>query len=314
MLPLVVIVASFGTAACGGDEADERPAAPVNSRIERDPANAGKRVTVGSKNFAEQYVLGELYAQALATAGFTVRKALDLGNEQVAFRALRRGKIDAYPEYTGTVLTVLYDVPVQDVPRERDAAFAQVERELAADGIVAMPPTPFQNTFVVTSTKETAEALGNPETISDLAQKAGSGRSISAFPECRRRRDCFQGLRATYGWSPEFVSSEGKFEDLDQGQADFTFGFGTDGELALDRYVTYDDDQRLFPPYHVTFMVRRTAADRLGAAGRRVIEAVQRPLTEELMQELNSKVTLEGEEPAAVARGYLREQGFIAAG
>ncbi len=308
LLPILILAAVLALSACGGDD---EPATPRNARLERDPANAGKRITVGSKNFAEQYVLGEIYAQALEAGGFAVRKELDLGNEQVAFRALKRGRIDAYPEYTGTALTVFYGVPAQDIPRERDGAFAELVPKLAQDGIVALPPTPFQNTFVVTSTKDTAEALGNPETISDLAEKA-RGRSISAFPECRRRPDCFVGLERTYGWSPRFVSSEGKFEDLDQGQADFTFGFGTDGELALNEYVTYEDDKSLFPPYHVTFLVRRDAADRLGAAGRRVIEAVQKPLSEELMQQLNSRVTLEHQDPAAVARDYLREQGFVA--
>jgi glycine betaine/choline ABC-type transport system substrate-binding protein len=310
VVPILIVLAVLGPSACGDDDGGDEPRAPSNSRIERDPANAGRQITVGSKNFAEQYVLGEIYAQALEAAGFDVRKELDLGAEKVAYRALRRGRIDAYPEYTGTALTVFFGLETSEVPRDRDAAFARVEEELAREGIVAMPPTPFQNTFVVTSTTETADALGDPETLSELSEQAGS-RSISAFPECRTRPDCLVGLRTAYGWTPRFVASEGKFEDLDQGQADFTFGFGTDGELGLDRYVTYDDDKRLFPPYHVTFMVRREAAARLGDAGRRVIEAVQRPLTEELMRELNGRVTLDGQEPESVARDYLREQGFV---
>jgi glycine betaine/choline ABC-type transport system substrate-binding protein len=321
MVAIVVALVALGAAGCGGDDGGERggstetsAAAPPPSgrEIERDPANEGKRLTVGSKNFTEQYVLGEIYSQALAAAGFDVRKQLDLGAERVAFRALRRGQIDAYPEYTGTALTAFYDVRTQDVPRDKDEAFDRLAAMLEDDGIVALPQTPFQNTFVVTSTKETAERLGDPKTISDLAEKAGRSSSISAFPECKVRGDCFRGLQTTYGWSPRFVSSEGKFEDLDQGQADFTFGFGTDGELALDKYVSYEDDRSLFPPYHVTFMVRRAAAARLGDSGRAVIQAIQRPLTEQVMQRLNSRVTLEGREPEEVARDYLVEQGFVA--
>ncbi len=321
MLAAVMALALLALAGCGGDGGESgrdttsrttaAAAPPPGREIERDPANAGKRITVGSKNFAEQYVLGEIYAQALTAAGFDVRKELDLGAERVTFKALRRGRIDAYPEYTGTALTAFYGLRAQDVPRDRDRSFDQLARRLDGDGIVAFPQTPFQNTFVLSSTKEKAEELGNPRTISELAAKAGRSSSISAFPECKVRADCFLGLKTAYDWAPRFVSSEGKFEDLDQGQADFTFGFGTDGELALDKYVSYEDDRKLFPPYYVTFMVRRGAAQRLGAPGREVVEAVQAPLTEQVMQELNSRVTLSDQEPEAVAREYLRREGFV---
>ena len=144
--------------------------------------------------------------------------------------------------------------------------------EAAKDDITALPQTPFQNTFVITSTKETAEKLGNPKTVSELAEKAGSKMSISGFPECKQRTDCLLGLKYVYDWTPKFVSSEGKFEDLDQKQADFTFGFGTDGELALDKYATYEDDKQLFPPYYITLMTRnagRREARRRGPGGHR---------------------------------------------
>jgi glycine betaine/choline ABC-type transport system substrate-binding protein len=325
LLAILTILSVFALAACGGDDegsgggggADtggaETQAASPNQAIERDPANANKRFTVGSKNFAEQYILGEIYAQSLEAAGFKVRKQLDLGSEQVAFKALKSGRIDAYPEYTGTALTNFYRVKTDDIPRDKDEAFSQLESELEGDNITAMPQTPFQNTFVITSTKKTAEELGNPKTISELAEKAGTSKSISGFPECRQRTDCHLGLKQKYSWNPKFVSSEGKFEDLDQGQADFTFGFGTDGELALDKYATYEDDKQLFPPYYITFMVRQQGVDKLGESGRQVIESVQKPLTEEVMQELNSRVTLDKQEPEKVARDYLREEGFVKA-
>jgi glycine betaine/choline ABC-type transport system substrate-binding protein len=318
---LAVLVLSIGVAACGDDDDDEggggggdngaQTADGESKLIERDAANEGKRFTVGSKNFAEQYILGEIYAQSLEAAGFTVRKQLDLGSEQVAFRSLRDGGIDAYPEYTGTALTSFYRVKTDDIPRDKDQAFEQLKGELADDNITAMPQTPFQNTYVVTSTKETAEELGNPKNISELAEKAGTGKSISGFPECRQRTDCLVGLRETYDWSPRFVSSEGKFEDLDRGQADLTFGFGTDGELSLDKYYTYEDDKQLFPPYYITFMVRQSGMEKLGENGQQVIERVQEPLTEEVMQELNSRVSIDKQEPERVARDYLREAGFI---
>ena len=318
---LAVLVLAIAVGACGddNDESGSQPAgggettadAGGDKLIKKDPANSGKRFTVGSKNFAEQYILGEIYAQSLQAAGFTVKKQLDLGSEQVAFKSLRDGRIDAYPEYTGTALTSFYRVKTDDIPRDKDQAFEQLKAEAEKDKITTLPQTPFQNTFVITSTKKTAEELGNPKTISELAEKAGSSKSISGFPECKQRTDCLLGLKAKYGWTPKFVSSEGKFEDLDAGQSDFTFGFGTDGELSLDKYATYEDDKQLFPPYYITLMTREDAISKLGPNGQQVIQDVQKPLTEEVMQELNSRVTIDKQEPEKVAHDYLKESGFI---
>jgi glycine betaine/choline ABC-type transport system substrate-binding protein len=321
---LAVLVVAFAVGACGGDDessssssqssGESTPAdggSSSGNAIESDPANEGKTITVGSKNFAEQYILGEIYAQALEAAGFKVEKQLDLGSEQIAYKALKSGRISAYPEYTGTALTSFYRVKIDDIPRDPQESYDLLKEKAAADDITALPQTPFQNTFVVTSTKETAEKLGNPKTLSELAEKGGSDVSISGFPECRQRTDCLLGLRDTYNWTPKFVSSQGKFEDLDQGQADLTFGFGTDGELALDKYYTYEDDKQLFPPYYITFMVNPEGMKQLGDSGTAVIEKVQEQLTERVMQELNSRVTIDKEEPAAVAADYLQQAGYV---
>lgn len=326
MALLAVMVLAVGLAACGGSDeptttsnnADATPtptAAAGNTAavepIKNDPANQGKTFTVGSKNFAEQYILGEIYAQALEAAGFDVKKQLDLGSEQVAFRALKSGRIDAYPEYTGTALTSFYRVKTDDVPRDKDESFTQLQQDLAKDNITAMPQTSFQNTYVITTTKETAAKYGNPKTISDLVAKVGSDVSISGFPECRQRTDCLLGLKQVYNWTPKFISSQGQYTDLDKGQADLTFGFSTDGALSLDKYATFEDDKQLFPPYYVTFMVNQDGMKTLADNGGKVIEAVQKPLTEEVMRELNSRVTLDKQAPKAVAKQYLTEAGFI---
>ena len=317
-----VLVLALGVAACGddddnggggggGDSADTSGGGQAGSLIEKDPANSGKKITIGSKNFPEQFILGEIYAQALTAAGFDVKKSLDLGAEQVAFKALKGGEVDAYPEYTGTALTSFYKVKVDDVPRDPQQAFDQLTTDAQKDKIVTMPMTPFENTYKVTSTKKTAEKYGNPKTISELVSKAGNGVRLSGFPECKQRTDCYIGLDRSYGWKPKFVSSEGQYDDLDKNQADFTMGFSTDGPLSLDKYATFDDDKKLFPPYQVTLLTRQEAADRLGEAGKKVIEDVQKPLTEEVMQELNSRVAIDKQEPEAVAKQYLQESGFI---
>ncbi len=122
---LAVLALAVGLPACGGDDTgqeentaaeatpdggSETPAGGTGQVIQRDTANEGKQFTVGSKNFTEQYILGEIYAQSLEAAGFDVKKQLDLGSEQIAFKSLTDGRIDAYPEYTGTALTSFYRV------------------------------------------------------------------------------------------------------------------------------------------------------------------------------------------------------------
>ena len=308
-------------AGCGGDDEESTGSGTATTEeargygegnlIERDEANASTKLTIGSKNFAEQYILGEIYAQAFEAAGYDVSKQLDLGSEQIAFKALKSGDIDAYPEYSGTALTSFYKIKTDDVPRDENEAFDQLEEKLAADDVVAMPQTSFQNTYVITSTKEIAEKYGNPTTVSELAAEAGSGTSISGFPECRQRTDCLLGLKQVYDWTPKFVSSQGQYEDIDGGQSELTFGFSTDGALTLDKYVTYEDDKSLFPPYYVSLLTRKQAADKLGDAGRALIEKIQAPLTEDVMRELNSRVNLDKQEPAKVAADYLREEGFV---
>jgi glycine betaine/choline ABC-type transport system substrate-binding protein len=307
---------TFGVAACGDDEGGSgggsATTTPTDTKvIASDPANASKgTIAVGSKNFTEQFILGEIYAQTLEAQGFKVRRRLNLGSEQVAYKALKGGNIDMYPEYTGTALTSFFDVKTADVPKDADEAYAQAKAEYAKNNITALERTPFQNTYVIASTKATADKEGNPTTFSDLMAK-NPNLSISGFPECRQRQDCLLGLRSVYGFKGKFVSSDGKFNDLDGGQSQLTLAFGTDPQLALtDKYVSYEDDKKFFPPYHITLGIRNETVDTIGQPAVDTLVAVQEGMTEEALRELNRRVELEKQEPKAVAAAYLKEEGF----
>ena len=312
---LAVAVFSVGFAACGDDE-DEGGSESTSSGaegelIESDSANGDTKVTIGSKNFTEQYILGNIYAQALEAAGYDVSTELDLGSEQIAYKAVQEGQIDGYPEYTGTALTSFYGYKTTDVPTDAEEAYELAKEEYAKEDITALPMLSFNNTYVVTSTPETAEEFDGATTLTELAEAEGSDdATLAGFPECRQRTDCLLGLRDIYGWEPEFISTEAKFEPLDNDQADFVFGFGTDGQLSLDKYHTYEDDQGLFPPYNPTLTMSNDAVERIGPEGVELIENVQEPLTEEVMRELNARVDLDKEEPEDVATQYLQEAGF----
>jgi len=314
---LAAICLTLGLAACGGDDkadetgSDKAPSAGGKA-IERDAANASKgTITVGSKNFTEQFILGEIYAQTLEAQGFKVKRRLNLGSEQVAYKALTGGDVDMYPEYVGTALTSFFEVKVADVPTEPDAAYEQAKTKYAENKITALARTPFQNTYVIATTKATDAKLGSPKTVSELFAK-NAKQSISGFPECRQREDCLLGLRDTYGFKGKFVSSDGKFEDLDGGQAELTLAFGTDPQILLtDKYVTYEDDKKLFPPYNISLGIRDATAKKIGPEAVQTLEAVQEGMTVPAMRELNRRVELDKQQPKKVAADYLKEEGFV---
>ncbi|MGH2898620.1 MAG: glycine betaine ABC transporter substrate-binding protein [Solirubrobacteraceae bacterium] len=305
-----------GLSACGDDSssgsAGSTPAASGGKAIASDPANAAKgTIAVGSKNFTEQFILGEIYSQTLEALGYKVRRRLNLGSEQVAYKALRGGDIDMYPEYTGTSLTSFFKVKPLEVPRDPDTAYADTKAAYAKVGIAALARTPFSNTYVIASTKKTADAAGNPTTVSELFAK-NPKLSISGFPECRQRQDCLLGLRSEYGFKGKFVSSDGKFNDLDGGQSDLTLAFSTDPQLALkDKYTAYQDDKQFFPPYNIALGITDKTITAIGPQTVKTLEAVQAGMTDDAMAELNRRVELDKKQPKVVAAEYLKEEGFV---
>ncbi len=321
--PILALVAvlclAFVFAACGDDESSgggggggssSGGSEPAGTEIQPVDGAEGKTITVGSKNFTEQFILGEIYSQALEAGGFTVKKQLNLGSELIAHKALQSGKIDAYPEYTGTALTSFFGVKTNEVPRDAAAAYEETKKGFAEEDITALPQTPFENTFRLGMTKETNEKLGGIKTTSELKGKEGD-LSISGFPECKQRNDCLIGVEETYDLKfGKFVASEQKYQVLDSGDADIAFVFTTDGDLASGKYVTIDDDKKFFPPYNITFAIRNEALEAIGPDGQKIIEEVQKPLTEKVMQELNARVDVDKQKPEEVAKAYLQSAGF----
>jgi glycine betaine/choline ABC-type transport system substrate-binding protein len=298
---------STGTATTSGDiSADEKAAnkiAPIDGA-------SGVSIKVGSKNFTEQFILGEIYAQALRAAGYKVSTDLNLGSEIIAYKALRQGDVDAYPEYTGTSLTSFFKVKIADVPKDPQKAYEQAKADYAKVGITALAPTPFENTYRMAVTKAEAKKLGNPTKISDLAGKA-QNLVVNGFPECRQRIDCLLGVERGYNLKfKKFLPGENKFQILDNDDAQIAFVFTTDGPLSSGKYVVLDDDKHIFPPYNISFGIRDSVAKKLGAAGQKVITDVQKYMTEEILQELNARVDVDKQEPKAVAAEYLKNFGF----
>jgi osmoprotectant transport system substrate-binding protein len=314
-LPGVLVSACGSEESSGGDATATATAKAGAGTIQRDEANAETKLTIGSKNFTEQRVLGEIYAQGLRAAGYDVQTKLDLGDEHVALKALESGEIDAYPEYTGTALQSFFGKQPDELPKNPQAAFAEAKRGFAKRGMTAFPPTPFTSSNEVAVTKETAEKLGL-KNISDLSGEAGE-LTLAGSPECRQRFDCLRGLERVYGLKfGRFmqVPIPQRHEVLTSGKADVSIVFTTDPQIQRESEVLLEDDRSMFGPQNSTLVMRKETADRAGPDVARTLKLIQARLTDENMQELNARVDLDGQQPAAVAKAYLTENGLLADG
>jgi glycine betaine/choline ABC-type transport system substrate-binding protein len=305
-------------AGCGGsgDPGESTPAgrddAASAKEIKRNAANASTTLTIASKNFTEEFILGEIYAQALKAGGYKIRKRLNIGPEKVAFRAVKSGRVDAYPEYTGTALTSFFGVQTDQIPKDEQEAYDQARESFAKAGLAALPPTPFTNSNAVGMTQTRAQELGI-ETISDLKSKAVR-LTLAGSPQCRTRPDCLLGLQSVYGLKfNHYVVTDlaDRHSVLTKGRADVSIVFSTDGQIAADDLLVLEDDKNLFPPYNVSLIVNDKAAKAAGPDLPKIVAQVQQDLSTKVMQELNSRVDLDKEKPAAVARAYLEQFGYV---
>ena len=315
---LAALVLSVGVIACGDDDDDETgaadTAAEAGGQIQSNPENGDVTITVGSKNFTEQIVLGEIYAQALEAAGYRVNKKLNLGSELIALKALNQGEITGYPEYVSTALTSFFDVPPEQVPGDPQRGADQAKADFEKQGLTSFAPTPFASANAVGTLKSTADELGLTK-VSDLE---GESQNLTLFgsPECRQRVDCLVGLEGPYGlefkkFTP--VDIELRYTVLDKGQADLSILFTTDAQLAAeaDKYVILEDDKGVFPAGNVVFVTDQATVNEAGPDYQETIELVQEGLTEEVMQELDARVDIDRQTPAETATQYLQEEGYI---
>jgi osmoprotectant transport system substrate-binding protein len=307
--------------ACGSDDSSDgaataTPAADTGAgAIERDEANAKVKFTIGSKNFTEQRVRGEISAPGRRAAGYDVATKLDLGDEHVALKALEDGEIDAYPEYTGTALQSFFGKQPDELPKDPQDAYAEAKAGFAKRGLEAFPPTPFTSSNEVAVTRETAERLGLQK-ISDLSGKAGD-LTLAGSPECRERFDCLRGLEQVYGLkfgSFMQVPIPRRHEVLTSGKADISIVFTTDPQIQRESEVLLEDDRSMFGPQNSSLVMRKEIAERAGRDLPRTLAMIQAKLTDENMQELNARVDLDGLQPAAVAKAYLTENGLLPGG
>lgn len=274
----------------------------------------GPKVTVGSKNFTEQFVLGELYAQALEAKGFNVERQLNLGSEQIADRALQDGQIDFYPEYTGTALVAILGFK-GDNPPTPEATYEEARKRYAdrKPAATMLTPADFNNNYGIFARRDVAEEQ-NLKTIDDLTAISGELR-FASYSEFQDRADGYPNMQKNYkGLDFKDITVANdlglRYRGVIDDEADIGVGFLTDGQLASDDLTVLEDTKSIWPFYYPAPVVRSDALKE-NPEMEDILNSVSKTLDVDIMRDLNGRVDLEQEEPADVAREHLEKNGLL---
>jgi osmoprotectant transport system substrate-binding protein len=265
-----------------------------------------RRVRVGSKNFSEQLVLGEIVAQHLENRlhGHVSRR-LDLGGTLLAQQALLSGDIDVYPEYTGTALTA---VMKQAPPADRTSVLKLVRQGYAGWHLEWLDPLGFENTFAMAIRKE-----DSPGATLTEAGRARSWR-LGAGYEFAHRPDGLPGLLSTYGLkmngSPKTMDLGLLYQALVRKQVDMVAANSTDGMLSVLPLQVLEDDRHYFPPYECALVVRLAAEEEFPGL-RDALRELSGRISSEVMRKLNYELDGKHRPAREIARGFLRSAGLI---
>ncbi|UVC08828.1 ABC transporter [Rhizobium sp. TH2] len=273
------------------------------------PAFAADAVKIGSKNFTEQFVAAEIYAQALEKAGIEVERHLNLGATLVAQTALTTGEIDFYPEYTGTAMAA---VVKGDLSGSADKIYSEVkdyyEKNLQ---LTLLEPTKINNGYAIITLPETAEKY-KLKTLTDLGP-VSKDLIFGAEGGFSERKDGLPGLKKVYGIEfrefKVFAKLGIRYSAVMNKDLDVSYGFTTDWQIAENKLTILEDDKALFPPYFLVPVIRQDALAKNPKIAE-VLNKVSPLMTSDNMREMNAKVERDKEEPADVAAEFLKEQGI----
>jgi osmoprotectant transport system substrate-binding protein len=285
-------------AGCGGGGDDERDR----------PAKTPDPIRLGTKNFTEQYILGEIYAQALRAHGIPVELKSDIGSSEIVDQAMQIGSLDMYPEYTGVLLSEIAGVSRR--PPSAEATYAAAQKFERTRGYDLLTMTPFSNSNALAVTHKTAMKYGL-RTIGDLARIPG-GATIAAPPEFRTRFEGLVGLQDRYMLSAKVVAMPigQQYKALNDGRVDAAAVFATDGMLEDEEYVILRDPRNLFSFQNVTPVVRSSVLARTPELAK-AVDPVSAKITTDAMRRMNAQVDIDGMEPAAVAKQFLEREGLL---
>jgi osmoprotectant transport system substrate-binding protein len=284
--------------ACGGGD----------SKTSTSGKSSGPPVRIGTKNFTEEYILGELYKQALEAKGFKVELKGDVGSSEIIHQALVGGALDMYPEYVDLLLSEV--AGVRKRPRGEAAAYRAAKAFEAKRGFTLLAQTPFNDSNAIAVKKEYA-ARHRLRSIADLRRVRGL--TLGAPSEFRTRFEGLIGLEEIYGLHNlklKRMKIPGQYSQLDGDRIDAARVNTTDGQLANRDYELLADPRRLFAANHVAPVISRKALNTHGARLQATIDAVSAKLTTAEMRKMNAAVDIDGRTPRDVAADFLRSIGL----
>ncbi|MDD5369906.1 MAG: glycine betaine ABC transporter substrate-binding protein [Anaerolineaceae bacterium] len=314
ILVSLLLVLTFLISACSPSAAGTptAPAVPVTGETPSVVASTGATIKIGSKDFTEEFIVAEMYAQLLENAGFKVERKLNLGGTPIAQTAITKGDIDLYPEYTSTgLLTVLKAKPLQDPQQIYQAVKSGYEQQFQ---LTWLQPSPFNDTQALAMTQAVADKNGI-KTYTDLSTKASS-LTLGGPAEFIEREDGLKALQAAYGgFQFKDVKQLGtgslRYQALLDGQVDVVVAFGTDGQIQGNKLALLEDDKHVYPIYNIAPVVRMDTLQKNPQIAD-VLNKLAPQLTDQVMSGLNWQVDgPDKKEPAAVAKAFLQQAGLL---
>jgi osmoprotectant transport system substrate-binding protein len=273
------------------------------------PGTGKPAVVIGDKNFAEENILGALYAQALTAQGYSVTLKDNIGTSEITWKALVAGQIDLYPEYTGTLLSAI--AGDTNNPTSASAAYREAAAYAATHVFTLLKATPFYDSDALAALKGYA-TKNHLTTIASL-KALGPKVILGAAPEFATRFEGLLGLKKEYGIDPTFkpIAISLTYTALDSGKVDVQDVFTTDGQLATPgKYVILSDPKHVFGYQNVAPVVNAKVLAKEGPAFAATLNKVDALLTTNAIQQLNKAVSIDQDSPAAVASAFLKANGL----
>lgn len=266
-------------------------------------------IRVGSKNFTEQFVVAEIYAQALEKAGIEVQRRTNLGATLIAHQALVSGEIDFYPEYTGTALA---SVVRGELKGDAQSIYDQVKTFYESNfALTLLDASGINNGYAIVTLPETAERL-KISNLSELGPVSGE-LSFGAEGGFAERLDGLPGMKAVYGIEFEefrtFAQLGIRYDALARGAIDVGYGFTTDWQIAESNLTILEDDKQLFPPYFLVPIIRQDTLAENPQVGE-VLNRVSALLTSDNVRQMNGFVDRDRRDPEDVATEFLQQNGL----
>ena len=263
-------------------------------------------IVVGSKNFTEQIILGEMAAQQIERkVHVPVLRRLDLGGTLLAHESLVHGQIDLYPEYTGTADSAVLK---QITPSDPLAAYVQVKDAYRERfHLVWLPPLGFNDTFAMVVRRRDAQQLPAP-TLSAATERSwrlGVGYEFLTRPDGLARLDHI--YRVQWNGTPKTMDLGLLYQALQQGQVDMAAGNSTDGILTEDKFTVLADDRKAFPPYNAAFVVRQALLEQ-DSGVRWALTMLSDRISDDTMRSLNRRVDVQHEPVAKVVAEFLASE------